>query len=213
MAITATNESTGGGNFTPVPTGTHVMRCYRMIEIGTVKTEFKGQVKHQKKVRLEWELPNELHEFKEGEGEKPFSIGKEFTLTMYEKGNLRAFLESWRGKGFTEDEAKSFDITKLIGKECMGSIVETEKDGKKYTNLVSVSTLPKGMACPPQVNPSFVLSYDDFDIEKFRKLPEFIRKKMEGTPEFKSIGDAMQSDEHHKRMAATTADPNDDLPF
>lgn len=25
--------------------------------------------------------------------------------------------------------------------------------------------------------------------------------------------DQMQSEEHHKRMAATTADPNDDLPF
>jgi len=209
MAILATNES-GGGNFTPVPTGTHVMRCYRMIEIGTVTTEFQGEQKQQKKVRLEWELPNELHEFKEGEGEKPFSIGKEFTLSMHEKANLRILLESWRGKRFTEEEAKSFDITKLIGQPCMGSIIETKKNDKIYNNLSNVSTLPKGIQCPPQVNKSFILSYDDFDIDKFKSLPEFIRKKMETTPEFKN---AIDLEGEHNEGVLGIDNINDDLPF
>lgn len=210
--INATNES-GGGNFTPVPTGTHVMRCYRMIELGTVTSDFQGETKQLKKVRLEWELPNELHEFKEGEGERPFSIGKEFTLSMHEKSNLRILLESWRGKRFTDEEAKCFDVTKLLGQPCMGSIIETKKNDKIYNNLSNVSTLPKGIVCPKQINESFVLSYDDFDMDKFKKLPEFIRKKMETTPEFKSIGESVLGKEHERHLAAQDGDVNDDLPF
>jgi hypothetical protein len=46
-------------------------------------------------------------------------ISKEFTLSMHEKSTLRQFLESWRGKAFTEKEALSFDVTALIGKPCL----------------------------------------------------------------------------------------------
>lgn len=210
MAINATSES-NGGNFTPVPSGTHVARCYQMIELGTITEPYLGEMKTSKKVRIGWELPLETKEFKQGEGQKPYVISKDFTLSMHEKATLRKFLESWRGKAFTEEEAKKFDITKLLGAPCMMSVVEEVKEGKSYSKISNVSTMPKGMVCPDQVNETFVLSYDAFDFDKFNTLPKFIKEKIEKSVEFKKISDVLHSNEYTKKVI--TESTNDDLPF
>jgi hypothetical protein len=41
------------------------------------------------KIRLTFELCNERKEFKQGEGEKPFSFSREFTYSFGAKGHLR----------------------------------------------------------------------------------------------------------------------------
>jgi hypothetical protein len=140
-------------------------------------------------------------------------ISKEFTLSMHEKASLRKFLESWRGKGFTEEEAKSFDVTKLLGAACMISILHKVKDGKTYAEISSVSAIPKGMVCPPSINENFEFNYDPFDQDKFLSLPEWLRKKMETTPEYKkAIGftteqqDAMHGAELERSMIGGESD-------
>lgn len=208
--INATNE--GGSNFLPLESGTYPARCYSMVHIGTVTEEFNGEKKQQNKVRITWELPTELKEFKRGEGEKPYVLSKEFTLSLHEKSTLRAFLKSWRGKDFTDDEAKTFDITKLLGVACMLSVGNSENNGKTYANINSVSPVIKGYEVPKQFNPTFELNYDNFTIEAFNSLPEFIRKKMETSLEFKKIENALQSIELEKRGNSQPVD-NDDLLF
>jgi hypothetical protein len=184
MAIIATNQ--GGSNYEPIPAGNYPARCYSMIHIGTVEDTYLGQLKRNNKVRITWELPTELKVFKEENGEQPFSISKEFTLSMHEKSNLRAFLKNWRGREFTEDEAKAFDIEKLIGVPCMLNIVhKAKKDGTgHYAEISAVSTMPKGFVCPTQVNESYVFTYDNFDIMKFNALPDFLREKMSKSAEY-----------------------------
>jgi len=182
MSITAENNSK---TFELVPAGTYVARCYSMIHLGTNKEVIAGDEKMLNKVRISLELPTEMKEFKPGEGLKPASVSKEFTLSMNEKSNLRKFLEGWRGKGFTEEEAKKFDVTNLIGKTCMISIIhKTSAKGKLYADISSASTLMKGMECQPQINPSFEFSYEPFDQAKFDKLPDFIKKKVETSVEY-----------------------------
>jgi hypothetical protein len=183
--ITAKNTQTK--NYEPVPSGNHVGRCVQMIEIGTVNYEWQGEKKTLHKVRVTWELPLETKVFHEEKGEQPYVVSKEYTLSMHEKSNLRKDLESWRGKPFSEQEAEAFDITKLIGAPCMLNIVHNAKDGNVYANIASITPLPKGMVCPPQVNPSFVLSYDNFDFAKFNGLPTWLKEKMETTPEFQKV--------------------------
>ena len=142
MSIIAKNK----GNYELVPAGTFPARCYSMIHIGTIQESFQGKITELNKVRIAWELPTEKKEFVPSEGEKPYSIGKEYTLSMNEKSNLRKMLESWRGKGFTVDEAASFDITVLLGKPCLLSIIhKTSKTGNEYADISSITTLPKGM--------------------------------------------------------------------
>lgn len=209
MSITATNE--GGGNYTPLEAGTYPARCYSMIHIGTIQEEFQGEKKIMNKVRISWELPTELKEFKQGEGEKPYSLSKEFTLSLHEKSSLRAFLKSWRGKDFTEEEAKSFDVTKLLGVTCMLSVGHKESKGKVYAEINSVSPIIKGFVVPAQINPTFELNYDNFIMDAFMTLPEFIRKKMEGSLEFKKIQNLVFEYENQKQ--SVNQNTNDDLPF
>lgn len=175
-----------GGSFELCPPGNHVARCYSMIEIGTVHDETFNV--SRRLVRVSWELPNEKKVFDKDKGEQPFSIHKKYTISMNEKSNLRKDLESWRGKGFTEQECKAFDITKLLGATCMLNVIHKNNNkGNKYATIGSISPIPKGLECPPQINKSFMLSYGEWDHEKFSLLPEWLRKELEETPEFQSI--------------------------
>jgi hypothetical protein len=215
MSITATNE--GGGNFQPLEAGTYPARCISMIHIGTVTEQIMGKDKTLNKVWISWEIPTELKEFKQGEGEKPYVINEEFNLSMNEKATLRKFLESWRGKQFTDDEAKSFDVTKLLGVPCMVSIVhKTSAAGKTFAKISNVSPVMKGFTVPAQINPSTELNYDNFDGHLFESLPEFIRKKIESSIEYKKMMNNNESFEFEKeqlKQAENVNANNDDLPF
>jgi hypothetical protein len=207
MPIIATNE--GGSSFQPIEAGTYPARCIAMVHIGTITEDFQGKPKTLNKVRISWELPTEQKEFKEGEGDKPYVLSKEFTLSLHEKSTLRAFLKSWRGLDFTEDEAKAFDIEALIGVPCMLSVTHRESGNKTYADVSGVGKVIKGFTVPPQINKSMVLTYDNFSFEAFNTLPEFIRKKMESSIEFKKISDAVHGQQHQQ----ATSQANDDLPF
>lgn len=187
MAITARNDRQPREL---IPAGNYVARCYQMVEIGTVKEEFQGKEKILTKVRIGWELPTELKVFKEENGEQPRVISNEYTLSMADKATLRIMLQSWRGKAFTEEEAKSFDITKLLGVPCMLNIIHkpSKADATKvYEQISNVSPMPKGMECPKAINPIFVLSYDNFDEEKFTSLPDFIKDKIKSSDEYRAM--------------------------
>ncbi len=188
MAINATDAG-GGGSYTPVERGTYVARCYEMIHLGSAIENIKGKEKMINKVRITWELPTELKEFREGDGEKPFVVSQDYTLSTNEKSNLRKMIEGWRGKEFTDEEAASFDITKLLGLPCMINVIHRTAASKKvYANVASVSRLPKKMECPPQVNPTFELNFDDhWDEKAFAKLPDFITDRIKRSEEYRSM--------------------------
>lgn len=168
------------------PAGNHLAICYQMIEIGTEKGQYMGQPKENYNCRIVWELPNERKIFDPEKGEQPHIIGRDYTLSMGEKANLRHHVDSWRGKALTDEEAQKFDITVLLGKPCMLNVIHgTTKVGKQFAKVASIAPVPKGMAIPPQTNPSFVFSYDDeWDDKKFAGLPEWLRKRIEATPQF-----------------------------
>jgi hypothetical protein len=143
-----------------------------------------------------WELSNEKKVFDPAKGEQPYSIGKDYTLSMHEKATLRHDIQSWRGKAFTDEEASGFDIAKLIGKPCMLNVIHrTSKNGGTYANIAGVTAVPKGMTVPAQVNPSFEFSFGDWNDQKFATLPEWLRKRIEATPEFKQRLEAPVGDE------------------
>ncbi len=200
-----------------IPAGNYFARCYQMIHIGTVTEFILGEQKQLNKVRIGWELPTETRVFKQENGEQPYVISKEFTLSMNEKSNLRKILASWRGKDFNDEEAKSFDITKLIGAACMLNIIHkpSKKDASIiYEEIGSVSPLPKGVKCPLQVNETFLLDYDNFDQDKFNSLPDFIKLKMQGSLQYKAMSEKPQVvSEDEKEYYIKQEQAYDDLPF
>lgn len=189
-----------------VPAGSHLARCYEMIELGTVEDTYEGRTKNVRKVRISWELPLEQRVFKESEGEQPFVVSKEFNLYMNEKATLRGFVESWRGKAYSEEEAKDFEVTKLVGAPCMITIIHDKtKKGTDYAKVASVSPVVKGMQIPPQINPSRIVYYGMPDFfEVFKQLPEFIQEKMKASLEFHNLAEKSINSEPQK---------SDDLPF
>lgn len=211
MAINAKNS---GVTRELIPAGNYVARCYQMIEIGTVTEIVLGKTVTAPKVRIGWELPTELKVFNEEKGEQPLVISKEYTISMNEKANLRKDLKSWRGKDFTEEEAKCFDITKLLGAACMLNIIHkpsASDPSKVYEQIAGITGIPKGFNVPPAINKLFVLSYDSFDMNVFNSLPDFIKTKMQGSSEYQALVNP-----GHKNMSdanESIGEPVDDLPF
>ena len=198
------------GDFKQVEPGTYVARCYSMIELGTIETEFNGEKKSAHRVLIHWELPTELEVFREELGQQPYSVSKEYTLSMHEKSNLRRDLESWRGKTFTESECERFDITKLLSKPCILNIIHEagKKDAsKKYVKVASVNKMMKGQECPEQINPSRILSFDEFNWDMFNSLPDWIKDKIKSSEEYQMI------EEPETVNARSDNDDPKDLPF
>lgn len=206
MAILATDNGTAREL---IPANNYLARCYQMIEIGTIKETIQGTEKILTKVRIGWELPTELKVFNPDKGEQPCVISKEYTLSMNEKSNLRKMLASWRGAEFTPEEAKAFDITKLLGVPCMINIIhKPSKDGtKKYEEIAGVTSIPKGIPAPPAILPITLLSYDNFDVDVFNALPDFIKNKMITSLEYAKIADPNSTHLDNNNEVA------DDLPF
>lgn len=189
MAIIATNKG-GESNYTLIPAGNHIARCYSMVELGTLTETILGQEKQVRKIRMTFELPDELRVFNSDKGEQPCVISKEFALSMHEKSNLRAFLKSWRGKDFTEEEAVDFDVTKLLGVPCLLNIIHkpSKKDpSRMYDEIASATPLMKNMTCPPQVNSNFEFSLRDWNPNHFELLPEFLKEKVRSSKEYKAM--------------------------
>lgn len=214
-----------------IPQGMHVARCYSMVHIGTVEWEWKGEKKQSDKVRLTFELPNEMRVFSEEKGSQPMVIDREYTLSMYEKANLRQDLENWRGAKFTEQEADDFDITKLLGTPCMLNVIHNKaKNENVYANIGNINPLMKGMSCPDQINSTFEFNYTDkFDYAWVEDQPDFIQDAIKSTPEYQARTMDLSEKEQLKRVAAegfNTAladdmnqipqemeDQSDDLPY
>ncbi len=210
MSIIATDKGT---TRQLIPAGNYVARCYQMIQIGTITETVMGNTVTAPKVRIGWELPEEKRVFDETKGEQPLVISMDFTLSMNPKATLRKTLASWRGKDFTEEEAKAFDVTKLIGVPCLLNIIH--KPGvadptKMYEKISSIGPLPKSMVCPDQINQTFILSFDQWDIEKFKSLPEFIQEKIKSSAEFQKL---LAPDTTHVSETDDLNNPADDLPF
>lgn len=213
MAILATNNSTPKEL---IPAGNYIARCYQMIEIGTVQENIQGVNKMLHKVRIGWELPTELKVFREENGEQPLVISKEYTLSMNEKSNLRKDLKSWRGMDFTEEQAKSFDITKLLGVACMLNIIHkpSKRDPSKiYEEIAGITSVPKGLTVPPQINKTIELSYDGFNRQLFDSLPDFIKTKMQISLEYTAMMNPNSRQMNEYVEAEDITEPMEDLPF
>jgi hypothetical protein len=168
--------------FDVVPAGNHVARLYQIIHIGTVLTIGQFGEKMQDKVRLTFELCNEKKEFKAGEGEKPFSVSREFTYSYHSKGLLRPFVDGMTGTKMRDDEFP--DLEALLGDACLLNVVHDVKETGTYANIQNASPLPKGMEAPALVNETRVFDINTITLEELNKLPEFIQKKMRSSEEY-----------------------------
>jgi len=143
MPIIATEGSSK--KYPPHPADQYAGRCIDVIDLGMVKTVYDGHEKEQHKVVIRFFCG----QFFEGdEGPEPWFVGRRFTLSLHERGNLRPFLETWRGKPFTQAELDGFDLEMLIGAPAFLDIQHNTRDDRTYANIMVCTRLPKGMEAP-----------------------------------------------------------------
>ena len=172
-----------------VPTGVHNARCIRVIDLGTQRNDYQGQITWKRQALIIWELPQQLS------NDVPMTISKFYTLSLHEKSNLSMDLVSWRGRPFTETEKKGFDITKLIGIPCQLNVMHNEKGKEKIS---SVMPIVKDGKIEDQILPSISFSIDDFQKgqrESFNQLSEGIRKMILRSKELDGIDTSDLGDE------------------
>ena len=212
MALIA--AATGGSEFKLVPAGLHMARCFRVIDLGTQKSQWQGKEKWSRKVLIQWELHGEDEDgapLLTDEG-KPLSVSKRYTLSLGENAQLRADLVSWRGRDFTPEELAGFDISKLLGTWCMVNIThDKKKNGNTYTNVSSVTPVPKALrqALPEGVNDLMLFDVSEPDMGVLGKLPNKLQETIRGCKEWQKVPVSQAAAE----SAGSFAGVDDDIPW
>jgi hypothetical protein len=218
MSFIVENTSSGG-DFTPVPPGLHLARCYRIVDLGTQQSEYMGEIKHQRKIMLGWELhgkDDEGNELVTNNG-NPLAIFKNYTLSWNDKANLRIDLQGWRNKPFSEDEMRRFDISSVLGAWCMLNVVQRPgKSGKMYSNVGSIAPVPavvKQAGFPQAVNPNQLFRLAEPDLELFETFGKGLKEKIQSAPEWQAFENRKGSQKPDKAPSNGFDDMEDDLPF
>lgn len=213
----------GGSNFKRVPAGVHIGRCYSLIDLGTQLTSGQFGEKMQHKIRIGWELFGEDEEGKpltiDVDGrEMPMVISKNYTVSLHEKANLRKELAQWRGRDFTEEEAKAFDISKLVGAYCMVNVTTSETNGKTYSNVAGLTPIPSALknSKPEGVHAFVTFDLDKPDMKVFGTFHTQLQDTIRKSPEWQrhergNGGDQRHPDDEGRPM--TEADAAEDCPF
>ena len=104
---------------TPVPEGIHRAVCMAVEDLGPRATRFGTK----KMVRITWQLSELIIE-----GLTP-RISRIYNQTLHEKSSLHRDLKAWRGRGFSAEELRGFDLDTLIGLPCRLMIQQQEREG------------------------------------------------------------------------------------
>jgi hypothetical protein len=138
---------------------------------------------------------------------EPMSISKNYTVSLGEKARLRQDLITWRGKAFTPEELKGFELKNLLGVWCMLSVVETPgNDGKIYSNINAITPVPavvKKNGLPSYFNEAAIFSLENPDMELFDTFSDYLKAKIMGAPEWFSRSQSAPSNDVQ----------DDDIPF
>lgn len=146
-----------GSDFPIMEEGVRLAICYGLFDIGTQYS--KKWDKDTRQVIIVWEIPEEKIIIKDEA--KPRAISNRYNLSLHEKAQLRKHLEAWRGKAFTEEELKGFDLKNILGKACQIQIIHNTQDGKIYANISAIMALPKGISVPKNENELKYFSFED----------------------------------------------------
>lgn len=202
MLTVSENQTT---TFELPPAGPVASRCCRLVDLGSHESEYQGKKKMQRKLLLSWEMAELRND------DTPFQISRRFGLSLNEKSSLRPFLEAWRGRPFTPEELAAFDLRKLMNAPAMLNIGHTERNGKQYANILSISPMPKGMTAPDLSAPPVVFDIDADDIEATHALLDTLSESLQATIQASPEWQARLDKANWETDAATGND--DDLAF
>jgi hypothetical protein len=177
-------SAASGGNFEPrkpIEAGAYAAVCDMVVDLG-VQPSPGGQFAPKRTVVLRFQIPEIRVEItRDGKTESlPAVISRTVGLSLNEKSTLYALLTSWRGKAFTPEELKRFDLGKIAGKPAFINVTHSVKGDRTYANLTSIMPLPKSIPAPKLEGEALVYSTDESDPDIFDKLPGWMQDKIAG---------------------------------
>jgi hypothetical protein len=137
-----------GGGFAPHAEGQFAMICVDVVDLGINVETYAGQeAREVAKVALVFASGE-----RQGEGDKSelTLVTTEMTNSANEKANLRKFLEAWRGRAYTAEQAEAgLPLHKLHGKFALVSIEHvTTRKGRKFAKINAIQGLPEQIKPP-----------------------------------------------------------------
>ena len=201
-------KESGGSGFAPVNEGLHQAVAYSLYDLGTHFNEKFNKHAHQ--ILIIWEIPGERIDI-DKDGEKlnlPRAISKKYTLSLGEKANLRKDLQTWRGRAFTAEELKGFDMKNILGKSCQIQIIHNKKDEKIYANITAIMPTPKGSIPLTPENPVRFYSIIDHGQNIPEGTPDWITDIIKESDEWVNFKPTGPGDEPLQNFY-----PEDDIPF
>lgn len=211
---TYASDTGGGKDFDPVPEGSHFAVCDTFVDLGMQDSRFGA--KH--KIYLRWQIPSKRVSY-EKDGQKieaPMAIGGTYTLSLSEKSNLRPMLQSWRGRAFTPEELKKFDVTSVVGKPCMITVTHAPRtEGGVYANIGVVAKLPDGVPAP--VMEGETLIYDADNTDTWDKLRPWMKEKINAAAALADANKGTLNDDpntwREQMPPVSDLDDDSDVPF
>lgn len=160
--------------FKMIPAGSHVGVVTGLAFLGM---QPGGQYKDQYKLALQVSFPGELTE----DGSRNLMVTQLYTASTHQKAAFRKVIEAIIGAPFKSDaEADAFDITTLVGRSALFSVIHKQVADKTYANIGGVIALPKGLPVGAVLNETLLFTPDlppqEF-LKAYNALPEWLRKK------------------------------------
>lgn len=202
-------KDSGGKGFDPLPEAVYNAVCFWVLDLGHHLDEKFGKRTHS--VLIGWETPAERIKI-EKDGvimNLPRMISKKYTISLNEKANLRKDLQSWRGRVFTEEELKGFDIKNVLGKSCMIQVIHNKSGDKTYANIAAIMPLMKGVAPLVPENPLVFFSLQDHHDQLPEKIPDWVRDIIKTSDEWAAFKPAEES----HSPTGNDVPFDDDVPF
>ncbi len=127
------NVSEGGKKeYSLVPAATYPAICVDVVDNGWAENFFDS-TKKRRQIEICW-LLDEINP----ENDEKYKIKWWYTASLDQKANLRKLLVSWRGKDFTDNELKKFDLETIIGADCLLNVTQYQKtDGDMRSKVES----------------------------------------------------------------------------
>lgn len=191
----------GGSAWPLLEAGTYPAVCVGIYDLGEHDSPQFG--KRARKVLIMWELPGETQEF-DGKAESR-TMSQTYTASLGEKANLRKMLDGWRGRPFTPEELKGFDLHNILGVPCLlGTVVKDKSQGGgQYASISTVSKLPKGFP-PPEIRGQ-IISFDldsPTALQDMEGLPRWIQERIKESVTYQAMTEAMEDVQDDKNPFA-----------
>lgn len=175
-----------GSSYKPIEEGTYMALCYGLIDVGDVYSEKYD--KCSPKFMILWELVGAGTVTIDGR-EFNRTVSNTYSKSLGTKSNLRKDLRAWRGREFTEEELKKFDMVNILGAPCQIQIINQTVNGKTFSNIAAIMNLPKGMPKPQATQDIVQWDFEDHKIgdEAWNMIPAWIKNLIESNETYQYI--------------------------